>query len=120
MKNHLSFFILSFVFTLGAVAQEHPKWLRYPAISPDGNTIAFTYKGDIYRVPKNGGVAQQLTFHKAHDYNVVWSKDGDSLAFASNRFGNFDVYVMDAKGGEATRLTFHSNDETPYSFSADD
>ncbi|ASV31851.1 S41 family peptidase [Maribacter cobaltidurans] len=120
MKNHLSIFILSFVFTLGAVAQEHPKWLRYPAISPDGNTIAFTYKGDIYRVSKNGGVAQQLTFHKAHDYNVIWSKDGDSLAFASNRFGNFDVYVMDAKGGEATRLTFHSNDETPYSFSADD
>ncbi|MBP1770423.1 MAG: peptidase, partial [Candidatus Aminicenantes bacterium] len=32
-----------------------PLWLRYPAISPDGQTIAFTHKGDIYRVPATGG-----------------------------------------------------------------
>ncbi|MDC6406101.1 MULTISPECIES: S41 family peptidase [Maribacter] len=120
MRNYLYLFFFSIVLFNSVFSQEDPKWLRYPAISPDGSTIAFTYKGDIYRVPKEGGVAQQLTFHKAHDYQAVWSKDGDSLAFASNRFGNFDIYVMNAKGGEATRLTFHSNDETPYSFSADD
>lgn len=120
MKYYIQLLSISLFFTIQLHAQDSPKWLRYPSISPDGNTIAFTYKGDVYRVPKDGGVAQQLTFHKAHDYQVVWSKDGDSLAFASNRFGNFDIYVMNAKGGEATRLTFHSNDETPYSFSADD
>lgn len=120
MRNYLYLFFFSIVLFNSVFSQEDPKWLRYPAISPNGSTIAFTYKGDIYRVPKEGGVAQQLTFHKAHDYQAVWSKDGDSLAFVSNRFGNFDIYVMNAKGGEATRLTFHSNDETPYSFSADD
>ncbi|MEQ8573065.1 MAG: peptidase S41, partial [Fulvivirga sp.] len=57
--------------------------------------------------------------HEAHDYMPVWSNDGKSLAFASDRYGNFDIYVMDALGGPATRLTFHSNDEKPYSFSAD-
>jgi len=36
-------------------AQNNPGWLRYPAISPDGKTIVFTYKGDLYRVPSSGG-----------------------------------------------------------------
>jgi tricorn protease len=109
MKNYL-LTTFSFLFIALLSAQEQPQWARYPAISPDGATIAFTYKGDIYSVPADGGVAQQLTFHTAHDYGVVWSPDGKSLAFASNRFGNFDVFTMDAKGGTAKRLTFHSTD----------
>ncbi len=119
MRN---FFLVltTLIFSFSGIAQIAPQWARYPSISPDGKTIAFTYKGDIYSVPVTGGTAQQLTFHKAHDYEVVWSKNGKNLAFASNRFGNFDVYTMDAMGGPATRLTFHSTDETPYSFSADD
>ena len=104
---------------VAAYAQEAPKWMRYPAISPDGNTIAFTYKGDLYSVPSDGGEAKQLTFHEAHDFKAVWSKDGEKLAFASDRYGNFDIFLMDATGGPAERLTFHSNDELPFDFSAD-
>ena len=100
-------------------AQVTPKWIRYQTISPDGETIAFTYKGNLYTVATSGGDAKQITFHKAHDYMPVWSKDGKQLAFASDRYGNFDVFVMDALGGPATRLTYHSNDEQPFSFSAD-
>ena len=48
-------------------ADNDPLWMRYPAISPDGGTIAFTYKGDIYTVPATGGKATQLTTHQAHD-----------------------------------------------------
>lgn len=113
----LSFVVLSISLSLSQVT---PQWIRYQAISPDGKNIAFTYKGDLYRVSAAGGDALQLTFHEAHDYMPVWSKDGKSLAFASDRYGNFDVYIMDALGGPAERLTFHSNDEKPYSFSADD
>jgi tricorn protease len=102
-----------------ALAQDVPKWLRYPSISPDGSTIAFTYKGDLYAVPTSGGKATQLTFHEAHDFMPVWSQDGNKIAFASDRYGNFDVFVMDKDGGAATRLTYHSNNEQPYSFSAD-
>ncbi|WP_194776828.1 S41 family peptidase [Pararhodonellum marinum] len=102
-----------------SLAQENSSWLRYPSISPDGTTIAFTYKGDIYTVSSNGGKGNQLTFHEAHDYMPVWSRDGSKIAFSSDRYGNFDVFVMDAAGGAATRLTYHSNDEWPYSFSAD-
>jgi tricorn protease len=97
-------------------AQIQPQWIRYNAISPDGSQIVFTYKGDLYKVASEGGEAQQLTFHEAHDYQAVWSPDGQTLAFASERYGNFDIYVMPAAGGPATRLTFHSTNETPFTF----
>jgi len=100
-------------------SQDDPKWVRYPAISPDGSQIVFTYKGDLYLVPSAGGEAKQLTFHEAHDYKAVWSKDGKQLAFASDRYGNFDIFIMSASGGPASRLTFHSNDEIPFDFTAD-
>ncbi len=102
------------------VAQERPLWLRYPAISPDGQTILFCYKGHIYRVPASGGQAVPLTIGDAYDYSPVWSHDGKLVAFASDRYGNFDVFVMPAAGGEATRLTYHSADDIPSSFTADD
>ncbi len=101
-------------------AQVKVEWMRYVSISPDAQTLAFTYKGDIYTVPATGGEALRLTFHKAHDYMPVWSNDGKHIAFASDRYGNFDIYVMSALGGEAKRLTYHSSDEEPYTFTKDD
>ena len=95
-------------------------WMRYPAISPDGRTIVFTYKGDLYKVSSAGGTATPLTTHTANDFMPVWSHDGKQIAFASDRYGNYDVYVINADGGEAKRLTFHSASEYPYTFTADD
>ncbi|MPR34002.1 S41 family peptidase [Salmonirosea aquatica] len=100
-------------------AQTTPTWLRYPSISPDGSTIVFTYKGDLWKVPAAGGNATPLTLHEAQDFMPVWSRDGKNIAFASDRYGNFDVFVMPATGGEPKRLTFHSADEFPYDFSPD-
>ena len=114
------FTLLLTLICLSMYGQENPNWMRHSSISPDGSQIAFTYKGDIYKVNANGGKAQQLTFHSAHDYKAVWSNDGSKIAFASNRYGNFDIYVMNAEGGKATRLTFHSNDENPYTFTKND
>ena len=88
------------LFSLAAVclaaftsAQNAPLWLRHCAISPDGTTIAFTYKGDIYTVPVDGGRAMQLTTNPAHDTEPVWSPDGKRIAFASDRMGSMDVYI---------------------------
>lgn len=86
-------FLASTAITLIAGAQENAAWMRYPAISPDGKTIVFSYKGDLYKVPSSGGDAHPITLHEAHDYMPVWSRDGMWIAFASDRYGNFDVYV---------------------------
>jgi len=114
------YFILSFVvfsiFSLNTFADEDPLWLRYPAISPDGTEVLFNFKGDIYKVPASGGSAIPLTLSEGYEYSSVWSSDGKSIAFASDRYGNFDVFVMPASGGEAKRLTYHSTNEKPSSF----
>lgn len=102
--------------SLAAQAADSPLWLRHPAISPDGTQVAFTYKGDIFTVPVEGGRARQLTTHAAYDTAPVWSPDGESIAFASTRQGSSDIYVMPAGGGTARRLTTHSGNETPLAF----
>ncbi|HBI82044.1 MAG TPA: peptidase S41, partial [Bacteroidales bacterium] len=113
-------FILLFVgVTLTGTSQDVLEWYRYPAISPNGKTIAFVYKGDIYTVPVSGGEAVAVTANPAHDYMPIWSHNGNFIAFASNRYGNMDIFIVPAKGGEPQRLTYHSSDELPYTFTPD-
>lgn len=106
--------------SLASQAQQGPLWMRYPAISPDGSTIAFAYKSDLYCVPANGGEARQLTTHAAYDSQPIWSPDSKKIAFTSNREGSLDVYVISAKGGAPTRLTTNSGKETPIAFKDND
>lgn len=96
-----------------------PLWMRDARISPDGTEIAFCYKGDIYKVPAQGGVATQLTTQASYEANPVWSPDGKQIAFASDRNGNLDIFVMSADGGAARRLTYHSASEIPSTFTPD-
>ncbi len=106
--------------SLYAKAEENPLWMRFPAISPDGQTITFEYKGDIFTVPVRGGHAVQLTTNSAYDAYPVWSPDGQKIAFASAREGSLDVYVMSNLGGVPKRLTTESGDEFPLAFSDKD
>src|SRR4051812_24205966 len=120
MKLVICLALVVFAFIGVGMAQTSPLWLRYPAISPDGQTLLFEYKGDIWSVPSGGGNAMPLTLSESYEFAPVWSHDGKSIAFASDRYGNFDVFVMPATGGEAKRLTYHSTREVPSSFTADD
>ena len=84
---------------------------RYPAPSPDGRALAFSYAGDLWTVPIDGGWATRITVHEAYDKFPVWSPDGSEIAFSSDRSGNDDIFVMDARGGQPTQLTHFSNSD---------
>ena len=110
-------------FALAAVSVGYaavtPLWMRDARISPDGSEIVFCYKGDIYKVSAQGGTAVQLTTQASYEANPVWSPDGEQIAFASDRNGNFDLFIMSADGGAARRLTYHSASEIPSTFTPD-
>ncbi len=99
-----------------SISVNTPLWIRYPAISPDGQTIAFEYQGDIYTVPVTGGRATPIVTHEAYDFSPVWSPDGKWIAFASDRNGNFDVFIVPSAGGVSRQLTVHSANEIPACF----
>jgi len=74
-------------------------WMRYSAISPDGSMIAFAFQGDLWVVSAKGGKADRITNNDAYDVSPVWSPDGKNIAFASDRHGNMDIFIMSSKGG---------------------
>jgi tricorn protease len=82
--------------------------MRHPAVSPDGQTVAFSYQGDLWTVDASGGRAERLTIHEAYEAQPRWSPDGERVAFTSDRAGNDDLYVMEAAGSTPQRLTYHS------------
>ena len=100
---------LSLVFALiAAVAtaadDSEARLLRFPAVH--GNQLVFTYAGDLYTVPANGGVARRLTSHVGFEMFPRFSPDGKKLAFTAQYDGNTEVYLMAAEGGMPKRLTY--------------
>ena len=104
---------------VSAMAQANPLWMRFPAISPDGKTVAFSYKGDIWTVPATGGQARQITTNPAYEAYPVWSPDSRQIAFASSREGSMDIYVVGRDGGTPRRVTTDSGDEYPMAWRND-
>ena len=113
---------LTLIFALLSIALSAtaaPLWMRYPAISPDGQQIAFTYKGNIYVVAATGGLAKCITPAESYDVAPIWSPDSKSLAYASDRYGNYDIFTVSANGGASKRITTNSAKEYPHAFSPD-
>ncbi len=83
---------------------DEARLLRFPALH--GNQVVFTYAGDLYTVPVQGGVARRLTSDpKGFEMFARFSPDGKTLAFTGQYDGNTEVYVMPSEGGEPRRLT---------------
>ena len=100
-----------FVLIAAAGAPQEAALIRLassPSLSPDGRTLAFAWRGDIWTVPTAGGTARQLTVHPADDGEPRWSPDGKRIAFTSDRKSGRQVYVMNADGGKPEQITFHT------------
>jgi Tol biopolymer transport system component len=79
-----------------------------PAVSPDGNQVAFMSRRDgnwnVYVVNSDGTGLTQLTDDPAEDGLPTWSPDGRVIAFVSNRGGPWAVWAVTPAGGGARQL----------------
>lgn len=118
MKHSRVGFLLSLVVlaTPAVMAKE----IRIPR-QPDyhNGKIAFSYLGSIWVVNEDGTNAKRLTVNAARDTFPRFSPDGKWIALSSNRYGNYDVFVMPAEGGEPRQLTFNSANDTVVGWSQD-
>jgi TolB protein len=95
-----------------------------PSVSRDGQTIVFastahSTRSDIFIKRVDARVVTQLTNDPADDAMPTLSPDGKHIAFASNRAGNWDIYVMSVTGGRPVQVTFDTTDEVQPSWSPD-
>lgn len=88
-------------------AQDDARFMAYPALTPDGKTVIFSYDGDLWKVAAQGGEASRITAMQGNEISPRVSPDGKWLAFSSDQFGNYDVYVMPLAGGEVRQLTWN-------------
>lgn len=110
----LSLFSISFL-----SAQEKAYFLSNPSLCPDAKTAYFSFEGDIWKVDANGGNASRITALEGEAINPRVSPDGKWLAFSSNQYGNYDVFVMPIDGGTIKQLTFHQGKDEMESWSWD-
>ena len=77
-------------------------------VSPDGKTVVFDLLGDFYSMPIEGtagGSARRLTSGPAFDMQPRFSPDGRRIAFASDRDGATNIWVMDADGSNPKQIS---------------
>ena len=115
MKSISKFLIL--ILPIFLIAAES---FRTPAISPDGSEIAFSWQGDIWKVPTKGGLANRLTSHPGYESHPVWSPKSNAVAFDGYRYGNRDIFTVDFETGETSQITFNSAADFVYDWTETD
>ncbi|HER43693.1 MAG TPA: hypothetical protein ENO08_04460, partial [Candidatus Eisenbacteria bacterium] len=105
-RRVLSALALAALLLSGSVnAAEETRLMRYPDIH--GDKIVFTYGGDLWIAPSEGGAARQLTSHMNTESIGKFSPDGSTVAFSASYDGNTDIYTIPVGGGVPKRLTYH-------------
>ncbi|MFO7810449.1 MAG: S41 family peptidase [Candidatus Delongbacteria bacterium] len=95
--------VILLLLSMSSLAIE-PKFMKDPAVSPDGETVCFSYKKDLWSVPFNGGNAKRLTSVRGNESNPSYSPDGKSIAFNSDRDGYGSIYYIPSDGGNAKKV----------------
>jgi len=71
-------------------------------LSPKGERVLFSARGDIFSAPVEHGPTRNLTHTPgAHDKAPVWSPDGTKVAFLSDASGEEEIWVVAQDGSSA-------------------
>ncbi|MBS1654599.1 MAG: PD40 domain-containing protein [Bacteroidetes bacterium] len=110
-KIILLLLVLTFsIFTKAQTADAY--FLSNPCLTPDGQTVIFSFEGDLWKADVSDGHAVRLTAMQGYETSPRVSPDGKWIAFTGRQYGNADIYVMPLEGGDIKQLTWHSsNDE---------
>ncbi|MDR1645180.1 MAG: PDZ domain-containing protein [Tannerellaceae bacterium] len=82
------------------------QYLSDASLSPDGERLAVTARGEVFNLPAGKGVTKNITRTPgAHERNAQWSPDGKYIAYISDATGETELYLQEATGGEAQQLT---------------
>jgi len=84
--------------------------------SPNGRGIAFVRletggPRQIWLMSRDGRAAHMLTDGPSQNLDPTWSADSSKLAFASDRDGDWEIYVLDLATHGITRLTDNTWDD---------
>lgn len=82
-------------------------YYRFPALCKD--FIVFTAEGDLWKVDREGGIAQRLTTHHGQEANAYISPDGKLIAFSAEYEGPQEAYTMSVNGGVPKRITYEGD-----------
>jgi tricorn protease len=77
------------------------RWIREAGLSPTAARAVFGFRGEIVTVPGEKGDVRNLTNSPgSHDRSPAWSPDGRSIAWFSDRSGEYQLYIgsQDGKG----------------------
>lgn len=104
--------ILSLLFISASTAAQDAYFLSNPCLTPDGQTVVFSYEGDLWKADVNTRQATRLTAMQGYETSPRVSPDGKWIAFSGRQYGNADVFVIPVNGGDVKQITWHSaNDE---------
>ncbi len=95
-----------------------------PDLDSQGRRVVFAStrhntKPDLYIKSVQGVAVTQLTSDPSGDVQPVFSPDDTKVAFASNRGGNWDVWIIGGDGGQPVQVTSTPADEMHPSWSPD-
>ncbi|MDQ3276688.1 MAG: peptidase S41, partial [Bacteroidota bacterium] len=94
-------------------------FLSQPSLTPDGQTVVFSFEGDIWKANLTDKQAYRLTAMQGYETGAKVSPDGKWIAFTGRQYGNADIYLMPISGGDIRQLTYHSAGDDVNSWSWD-
>ena len=111
---------VAIIFSLQISAQSLLAYfLSSPCLTPDGQTIIFSFEGDLWKANAKDGQASRLTGMQGYETSAKVSPDGKWIAFTGRQYGNADVFVIPVNGGEVKQLTYYSGNDDVTSWSWD-